>query len=126
MLNKVFYEIECGYRFHDQSVVLMAVIMKRDRSTIITVNTGDGYDRFAKIPADIFSHSHGVTFIRFCVNIETIFVVCVDRGFDILERRTDFWFQLIQKCSLESVPHETVAEVWTGTPQACFQCRHQR
>lgn len=118
MLYEAVYEIECGDGLHDKLVILMAVIMKSDGTAIITVYTGGGNDRSAKIAADIFGHSLWVTFIRFCVNIETVFVVSVDRGFDFFERRTYFRFQFIQESSLKGIPHEAVIEVGVCTPEA--------
>ena len=118
MLDETVYEIKCGYGLHDQFVIFMAVIVESDHITIIMVDAGSGNDGPAKIAADILGHSLGVTFIRFCVNIEAVFVVSVDRGFDLFERRTDLRFQFIQECSLEGIAHKTVVEVWERTPEA--------
>ena len=111
MLDETVYEIKCGDSFHDQFVIFMAVRGESDHITIIMVAAGSGNDGPAKIAADILGHSLGVTFIRFCVNIESVFAVSVDRGFELFERRADLRFQFIQECSLEGIPHETVVEV---------------
>ena len=117
MLDETVYEIECGDGFHDQAVIFMAVIVEGDHITVIMINAGSGNDGSAEIASDIFSHSPGVTFIGFCVNIKTVFVVSVDRGFDLFERRSDLRFQFIEECSLEGVPHEAVVEVGVCAPE---------
>ena len=38
MLDETVYKIECGYGFHDQSVIFMAVIVEGDHITVIMVN----------------------------------------------------------------------------------------
>ena len=118
MLDETVYEIKCGDSFHDQFVIFMAVIVEGDRITVIMVNAGSSDDGPAEIAADVFSYSVGVTLIGFSINIETVFVVSVDRGLDLFERRADLGFQFIQERSLEGIPHKTVAEVWEGTPEA--------
>lgn len=68
------------------------------------INTGGGYDGSAKIVADVFSNDLRVTFIRFCMDIKTIFMVSVDGGFYRFERRADAAFRFIQKSGLERIP----------------------
>lgn len=118
MLYETVYEIESRNRFHDQPVILVAVIVEGDHVTVIFINTGGGNDGPAKIAADVFSNDLRVTFIGFCMDIKTVFVVSVDRGPDLFERRADPGFQFIQECSLEGIAQKTVVEVWEGTPEA--------
>ena len=57
------------------STVFMAVVMKSDILPVIMVNAGGCNYGPAKISADIFDNGIRVTFVRFCVDIETIFRV---------------------------------------------------
>lgn len=118
MLDETVYEIECGDGFRDRFVIFMAVIVEGDHITVIMVNAGSGNDGPAEIASDIFSHSPEVTFIGFCVNIETVFMVSVDGCLGLLKIRAEPGFQFIEECSLEGVPHEAVVEVWVCTPES--------
>ena len=104
MLYETVYEIESRNRFHDQAVILVTVIVEGDHVTVIFINTGGGNDGPAKIAADVFSNDLRVTFIGFCMDIKTVFMVSVDGGFYFFERRADAAFQFIQKSGLESIP----------------------
>lgn len=117
MLDETVYKIECGDCFNDQFVIFMAVIVECDHITVIMVNAGSGNDGPAEIASDIFSHSPGITFIGFCVNIETVFMVSVDGCLGLLKIGADPVFQFIEECSLEGVPHEAVVEVGVCAPE---------
>ena len=52
--------------------ILMSVVMKRDQFTVIIIDAGGCNGRPTEITPDIFDDIFGVTFVGFCVNIETI------------------------------------------------------
>lgn len=54
--------------------IFMAVVMKSNHFAIIFINTGSGYDRTSEIASNIFDYVFRVTFVWFCINIETIFM----------------------------------------------------
>lgn len=86
MLDEVADEIKCRDGFHDQFVILVAVIVEGDHVTIIFINARGGNGAPAEIAADIFNYSPEDTLIRFSANIEIAFVVSVDGGFDFLKK----------------------------------------
>ena len=116
MLDKAAYEIESGDGFHNQFVIFMAVIVEGDHITVIMVNAGSGNDGSAKIAPDVFSNSLRVTLIGLCMDIEAVFMVSVDGGFDLLKRRTDLGFEFIKESGLESIPQEAVVEMILMAP----------
>lgn len=59
----------------------MTVVMKSNKVAIVRINTRSCDDRVAKIATDIFNDFGWFTFIRKCTDIETIFMIGVDRGF---------------------------------------------
>lgn len=85
------------------STVFMAVVMKSDILPVIMVNAGGCNYGPAKISADIFDNGIRVTFVRFCEDIETIFILLVAECFRFFKGRTDFSFHFIKKYSAESI-----------------------
>ena len=59
----------------------MTVVMKSNKVAIVRINTRSCDDRAAKIATDIFNDFGWFTFIRKCTDIETFFMIGVDRGF---------------------------------------------
>lgn len=67
--------------FGNQLFIFMTVVMKSNKVAIVRINTRSCDDRAAKIATDIFNDFGWFTFIRKCTDIETIFMIGVDRGF---------------------------------------------
>jgi hypothetical protein len=91
--------------------------MEGNHFAVITVNSGSSNDRAAKITADVFYNCFGIAKIRFCINIESLFVVIVTSGFYLLERRADFHCHFIQEGSTESVAQKCVIEMFYMAPK---------
>ena len=94
MLDEPANKIKGGDGLHNQFVILMAVIVEGDHVTIIFVNAGSGDDRAAKVAPNVFGDNLRVTFIRFGMDIEAIFMVSIDGGFHLFEVRADFGLEL--------------------------------
>ena len=52
----------------------MAIVVKSYRFTIIGINARGGNNGAAKVTADVFYNSVGVTEVWFCIDIKPIFV----------------------------------------------------
>ena len=63
----------------------MTVVVEGDKVAIILVNSGSGNDGTTKITANILCNDFRITFIRFGINIESMFVLFVTGGFDFFE-----------------------------------------
>lgn len=103
MTNQAFDEIDSGKRFLDILVILMTVIVKNNRLSVIAVNPGGGDGRAAEVTVDIFYSGLKITFVGFGINIKTVFVVGITGSFDFFKRGADSCFHCIKKSSAESI-----------------------
>lgn len=116
--DQAFYESHNRKSFFHICVIFVAVIVEGNSITVIPVNSGSGNDWSAKIAADVFSHYFGIAEIRFCVDIEALFMLGVTFRFYFFERRTNPVFQFIEKSSTESVTEIVVVKVFYMTPES--------
>lgn len=103
MLDEQGDKVQDRDSFADKSVVLMAVVMESDEAAIIGINAFKGDSGPTEITANIFSDDTRVAKIRFRVNIETIIVFPVNKGFGFLERGPQAFFHEIKERGLESI-----------------------
>ena len=103
MPYETFNEIHDRNFFRDKDIIFVSVVMKCDKVTVIMIDSGGGNHRSAKIAADLFRDRFGITFVWFCINIETIFLVAIAGSFCFSERITDSGVHFIQKRSLEGI-----------------------
>lgn len=104
MADQAFDEIDSWNRFLDILVILVPVIVKSNRLSVIAVNPGGGDGRAAEVTADIFYNGLRITFVGFGINIKTVFVVGITGSFDFFKRGADSCFHCIKKSSAESIP----------------------
>ena len=116
MLDEPVNEIKGGDGLYNQFVILMAVIVKGDHVAIIFIDAGSSDDGPPKIATDVFGNNLRVALIGFGVDIETVFVVPVDRGFYLFEVRTEPGLKFIQESGLKSITQKTVVEMSLGAP----------
>lgn len=117
MTDQSFDEIHNRESFFHICVIFVAVVVKRNRISVIAVNPGCGNDWPAKIAADVFGHYFGVTGIWFCIDIEALFMQSVTFGFYFFERRPDSVLHFIEKCSTEGVTEIMIIKVFDMTPE---------
>lgn len=118
MLDEAFDESKDGDGLCNQFIILMAVIVKGDHVTIIFINAGGGDNRPSKVSADVFGDDPGIALIGFGVDIEPVFVVPVDGGFELFKTRVELRLEFIKKGSLKSIAQETVIEMSLGAPSS--------
>ena len=117
MADETFYEFQDRYGLFHIGIIFMAVVMESDVLSVIFINAGSGDDRPTKITTDVFGDDFWIAFIRFGVNIETVFVIFIGGSFNLFERRTEFCFHFIQKGSTESITKESVVKIFHIAPE---------
>jgi hypothetical protein len=117
MADKTLYELHNRKGFFHIGVIFVAVVMEGNKVAIIVVNPGRGNNGAPQIAPDIFYGSVGVTFIRFCIDIETVFVFTVTAGFYLFKRRADSGFHFTQQGSAESSAEVGIVEVIDIAPE---------
>ena len=111
MANKLFHKFGNGNRFINKLVVLVSVVMKGYKVTVILIDSGGSDDRTTEITTDIFDNLVVITFVWFGINVEAVRVVSVACGFESFEGLTETVFQKVQKNSLKSVTKKGVVEM---------------
>ena len=113
VLHEQLDEFNGWDRLFNISVVFMTVVMERDSIFffVIRVNTACCNDRTAKIAADVFGNCFGVSQGRFGIDIEAVFMILVDFGFDFPESRSDTGFKFVKECSPESETEKSKIKV---------------
>ena len=66
----------------------------------------------------VFYYSFRITDIRFCKDIEAIFVIRITFGFNFFKRRTNYGFHFIEECGAESITQIGIAENFNLPPDA--------
>ena len=81
VLRKTRNKIKDWKTFSHKFVILMTVVMEGNKVTIVSIDTRSSNYRPAKISSNIFDYIGRIAFIRHGTDIETIFMIGVDRGF---------------------------------------------
>lgn len=97
-------------------IIFMAVVVESDAVPIIVINAGSGDDRPSKVTADILRHRFRITFVWFCIDIETILVVFIAGSFYLFKGRTEPALHFIKEGGAESIPEKSIVEVPYSTP----------
>ena len=121
MLDQKFYKIQRRNSFFNVCIILVPVVMESDEVTIIGINPGSSNHRAAQITGDIFHDGIRVTEVRFCIDIETIFVFFIDGSLDLFKRGADAFFHFTQQGSLESLAQIRIVEVPDISPEAVIR-----
>lgn len=114
--DKPFHEIQYWNGLVNKFVVFVPVVVESNRITIVLVDAGSGDSRTPKISADIFGDDGRITKVGFSIDIKTILLITVNRGFDFLERVTNPGMHFIKECGLKRFPEQFIVEVFKGTP----------
>lgn len=121
MLDQEFDEFNDGKFFLDIGIIFMPVIVENNIFAVIGIDTFEGNDRPAEIPADVFYNGIGIAEIGLCIDIKAVFILVVNTGFDFLEGRTDLFFHLVKESSLKSLPEKTVMEMSDIAPETIIR-----
>ena len=86
--NKLFNKLDSRESFNNKNIVLVSVVMESNAFTIIGIDARSSNNRSAKITTDIFENISVVSEVGFSINIETMFKVFVEQGFDFFKGPT--------------------------------------
>ena len=90
MADEPFDKINGRNCFLNILFIFMAIIMKSNLSAIVMIDSGSSDNRASKISANVFNDSFLVTLIRFIINIKTMFMFRVAKGFNSFKRGVKF------------------------------------
>lgn len=116
MANQSFYELQCRNRFVNELVIFVSVVVEGDRIAIVFINAGSCDGRTPKISANVLGDDGRIAEVWLRIDVETIFLIAVYRGFDFFERVSDMSLHFVQKSGLKGFPEQFVAEVFKRTP----------
>lgn len=85
--DKPFDEVHGRYSLYHIFFVFMPVVMKGNEFTIVFINSGSGNNRTSEITTDIFDYIFRITFVRFCIDIETTLMIGIALCFYLFKRR---------------------------------------
>lgn len=120
--DELFDKVQGRDGFMDKNVIFVSVVMESNSVgvLIVGIDTGSGDDGTAEIAADILQDSGSIALVVFGINIEAIFGVAVNAGFQTFEFGREFLLKEIQKDSLEGIAEESIVEVCNRTPKTEF------
>ena len=95
MPDQAFYEFHDGNGFFDVDIILVSVVMERDKIAIVFINARSSYDWPAEITTDIFGYDLWVTLIGLGVDIKPVFMISIAGCLNFFKRRTEYLFHLI-------------------------------
>lgn len=118
MMNQTFYKIHDRQGFFHIGIVFMSVVVESDCLTVIFVDTGGCNDGAAKVVPNVFDNNLGVTYVWFCINIESMFIVFIAKSLHLLERGADDLFHLIEKGGTEGVAKKIIIKMVYTLPKS--------
>jgi hypothetical protein len=99
-------------------VILMPVVVERDKITIIMVNARGSDNRPTEIATNIVYDNFWVTLIRFGIDVESVFMLLVTTGLYFLKGCPNLSFQKIEQDGSEGIAEESVVKIIDITPKA--------
>lgn len=120
MLDETLNKFHNGKRFLHIFVILMTVVMEGNKIAIVIINPGSGNHRTPQVTPDVFYNFFRVASVRFCIDIETIFMFPVTTGFNLFERSADSGFHFIQKGGTERITEEGIVKVIGIAPKSAI------
>lgn len=120
--DELFDKVHGRNGFVDKDIVLVSIVMEGNGvcSLIVGIDARSSNHRAAEIAADIIQDSGGIALAAFCINVETVFCVAVNEGFQPFEFRRKLFLEEIQKNRLEGVAEKRIVEVSNRAPKAEF------
>lgn len=91
--------------------------MKSNMRAGISVDTGSGNNRSAKVTPDVLGDNRRITVIGFGVDIKTFAVISVNGRFNFLKRRAEFRVKPVEKGSTESFSEKFIVKMLNAFPR---------
>lgn len=103
MNNETHNKLNSWDGFDNEFVVLVPVVVKRNKGAGVRIDEGSGNHRPAKVTANVFGNDRRITVIGFSVDIKAFTMILVNSRLDLFRRRTKPVMQAIQENRTESV-----------------------
>lgn len=119
MSDELFDELHSRNGLVDQDIIFMSVVMEGNciSSLIVRIDTRSGNYGTAEVASDVLQNSGGIALVVFGVNVEAVFRVAVNGGFEAFEFWRKFLLEKIQEDGLEGIAKEGIVEVRNRTPK---------
>ena len=86
--NKLFNKLNSRESLNNKNIVLVSVVMEGNVFTVIGIDARSSNNRSAKITTDIFENISVVSEVGFGIDVETMFKVFIEQGFDFFKGLT--------------------------------------
>ena len=90
MLNKSGNKIKSRDFFNNIFVIFMSVVMKSYGISVVGIDSGSSNNRTSQVAPNVFRNCFRITKIWFCVNIETVLTMLVNKRFHTFKRIAEF------------------------------------
>ena len=90
VLNKSGNKIKSRDFFNNIFVIFVSVVMKSHSISVIGIDSGSSNNRMSQVAPNVFRNCFRITKIWFCVNIETVFTMLVNKRFHTFKRIAEF------------------------------------
>ena len=98
VFNESFDKLKNRDGFFDIFIIFVTIVVKGHHFTIVFIYTRSCDNWSSKISADVFNDIFRITFLRFGIHIETVFVITIASRFYFFERRiVNSLFKFIKK-----------------------------
>ena len=108
---------EAANKFHSRDgflyigAIFVPVVMECDIFPVIVIDTGGGNHRPAKAAPNVFDNFFRVTFVWFCIDIKTMFIVTIAQSLCFFEGWAEFTLHFIKESSTEGIAQESVVKI---------------
>ena len=90
VLNKSGNKIKSRDFFNNIFVIFVSVVMKSHSISVIGIDSGSSNNRTSQVAPNELRNCFTITKIWFCVNIETVFTMLVNKRFHTFKRIAEF------------------------------------
>lgn len=91
--------------------------MEGNGIAVVRINSGSGDDGSAQITSNVFNDSGRVAFVWHSSDIEAIFMIRINGGFDFFKGVPNAQMEFIEKISLKGITKELIIEMFYMLPQ---------
>ncbi len=117
MNDKTLNELKNGNFLHDETIIIMPVVVKSNRRTIVRINTRGGNNGSTKISRDVLSDDRRIAVAVLGVNIEAFGMLIIHLCAGSLKRWAEFGTKEFEQGSTKRVAKEFKIEMDNSPPE---------
>ena len=103
MNDEAFNKVNSRNGFNDEFVILVPVVMEGNMRAGVRIDAGRSNNRSAEVTTNVLRNDRRIAVVGFGVNIETIAMILIDRGFDFLKGGAKFVMEVIKKSGTKGI-----------------------